>query len=343
MKQIILLVVLSMSLQLVGQEMNHKYYKHLVFRESPYAAIKGRITISKERACKENHYKLSYNQVYKLVLVEYLFRNKQISRRRAGIMDGFRNIHSKTEISYQDNLEIRKFYNSDGVRCNNMMNVYKEVYTYDNNGKKIGVKFYDKNNNPINNTWNISEYIWQPIHKYDVIEKRKNVKGDYVTMRPYYHFVTTLYRFTKDGLLQSMRHIDENSNLINDFNDEKGIAIDKAQYDADLNLISFKFYNANNIATVGSFLDCAGGEITYDKNGNCIQYATIGLDGTLMLSRDKAYDVYKFDDFGNAIEMSHYGLEHEPVEYRGYNKTKFIYDAENPSKNGKIKRFQLKK
>ena len=35
-------------------------------------------------------------------------------------------------------------------------------------------------------------------------------------------------------------------------------------------------------------------------------------------------------------------INNEPVEYRGYSKTKFIYDANDPSKNGKVIRIHLK-
>ncbi|WP_459209269.1 hypothetical protein [Aquimarina rhabdastrellae] len=342
MKRIITLMLFCISIQLIAQKQNSKYYKHLVFRESPYAEIKGRIPITQERAVKENHYKLTYNQDNRLVMVAYLYGGKQISRRRAGMMDGFRNIHSKTVISYEKNTETRVFYDKKGNRCTNMMNVYKEVYTYDVNGRKIGAKFYDENNDPIDNTWNIHEYIWQAVNQTDVIEKRKDTRGNYVPMRPYYHFMTTLYKYSDKGILQSMNHIDKDGTLINDFNDKNGIAIDKATYDKDLNLTGFQFYNAKKEATVGSFLACAGGSISYDENGNCIRYTTVGLDKKPMLSRGKAYDKYTFDTYGNVIEIGHYGIEDEPVEFRGYTKMKFIYDAQDPTKSSKIKRFSFK-
>jgi len=336
MKRILLLFLILVTMQVAGQNQYTKYYKHLVFRETPYAQVRGRIEISRERTKNENHYKFTFNDKNKPILIEYLYGDKQISRKRAGIMDGFRNIYSKTVMSYQENLEIRTFYDTKGMQCKNGMNVFKEVYEYNNEGKRIGVKFYDRDNKLTNNTWNIAEYIWKPVGKYNMIEKRKNVKGEYVNMRPYYHFMTTLYKYTKDGMLISMNHIDESHNLINDFDNEYGISMDKAEYDNNLNLIGFKFYNTKKEHTIGSFLKSAGGKIEYDTNGNCINYATINLDGRLMISRGKAYDVYKFDTFGNNIEVAHYGLNQQPVEFRGYSKINFIYDTKNPSKKRKV-------
>ncbi|WP_299887088.1 hypothetical protein [uncultured Lacinutrix sp.] len=342
MKQSIILLALVLTINLSAQDNSYKYYKHLVFRETPYSLIKGRIEIPKERTEKENHYKLTYDSSNNLILIEYLFGDKQINRRRAGIMDGFRNIYSKTAIKYVGNLEIRTFYNSKGVQCNNTMNVYKEVYEYNKEGEKIGVKFYDKTGDLTNNTWNIAEYTWKKTNDFDIIEKRKDKRGNYVSMRPYYYFMTTLYKYTEKGILISMNNIDENGNLINDFDDLTGIALDKAEYDENFNLIGFRFYNANQEPVIGSFLESAGGKIEYDENGNCIKYATININGDLMLSRGKAYDRYKFDVFGNNIEFAHYGINNKLVEYRGYTKTKFIYDSNKPFKKGKVKRSHLK-
>lgn len=342
MKNTFILSFILLTINLTAQNFESKYFKHLVFRETPYSQVKGKIPITKERTKNENHYKLTYDDQNRLCLIEYRYGNNQIHRRRAGIMDGFRNIHSNTVIKYHENFETRTFYNLEGEQCNNGMNIYKEVYEYNSQGKRIGVKFYDKNDELTNNTWRIAEYIWEQINEFDMIERRKNKMGDYVTMRPYYHFMTTLYKYTKEGLLISMNHIDENFNLINDYDDKTGIAIDKAQYDQNHNLIGFKFYNANNKPVIGSFLESAGGKIEYDSDGNCIKYSTINLNGELMLSREKAFDRYKFDSYGNNIEVGYYGVNNESVEFRGYTKFKYIYDSINPSKNRKIKRLHLK-
>jgi hypothetical protein len=342
MKHLFFILAIVSTLNSTAQNLNHKYYKHLVFRETPYSPTKGRQPITEVNAKTENHYQLTYDESNRLVLIKYGFGDKQISRTRAGILDGFRNVYSKTIITYKDNTETWTFYDAKGIQRNNMMNTYKEVYQLNAQGKRIGLKHYDKEGNLTNNNWNIAEYSWQHKNDYDVIEQRKNAVGDYVTMRPYYHFMTTLYKYSKDELLISMNHVDENNNSINDYNDKTGIAIDQATYDNDLNLIGFKFYNADNEATIGSFLESAGGKIEYDDNGNCIKYSTINLNDAAMLSRGKAYDIYTFDDYGNNIEVSYYGLNNELIEYRGYSKIKNIYDSEDPSKYVSTKRFRIK-
>jgi hypothetical protein len=329
---IILLIIISYPTQAQKEE----YFKHLVFRETPYSFTKGRIPISVERSTTENHYKLSYNSNNQLVLIEYRFRNVLINRKRAGIMDGFRNIATKTKIEHRDDKEIRTFYDVNDIQCTNPMNVYKEVYGYNKNGERTSVKFYDKNDQLINNSWQIAEYSWTIKNDNSIIEKRKNTDGVCVTLRPYYKFMTTLYKYTNDGILISMNHIDEGNKLIED---ESGVAINKAEYDADLNLVSFKFYNSKNEPVIGSFLKSGGGKIDYDVNGNCIKYSTVNLENNLMMSRNKAFDLYQFDAAGNLVEISSYDIDSVLLKIRNSVKTKFIYDNNKPFKHIKTEYY----
>jgi hypothetical protein len=332
----ILFIIISYTAQAQNQSLQIAYFKHLVFRETPYAATKGRIPISEERSKNENHYKLSYNTSNQLVLIEYKFGGVLVNRRRAGNMDGFRNIATKTKIQYLGDNEIRTFYDVNNIQCSNPMNVYKEVYNYNKKGEKIGAKFYDKNDKLTNNSWNIAEYLWSSTTDNGIVEKRKNTDSVFVTMRPYYKFMTTLYKYTNDGILISMNHIDDDHNLIDD---ESGVAIDKAEYDTNLNLIGFKFYNTKNEPVIGSFLKSAGGKIEYDEHGNCVKYATINLDDKLMISRKKAYDVYQFDTAGNVVEISSYDTSDEVVKLRNVLKRKFIYNSKKPFKHLKTEYY----
>ena len=64
----------------------------------------------------------------------------------------------------------------------------EEIEKNNKKGKRIGLKFYNKNDEPINNSWNIFEYTWKHVNNNSVLETRKDVNGVNVTMRPYYKF-----------------------------------------------------------------------------------------------------------------------------------------------------------
>lgn len=312
-----------------SQAQTQKYYKHLIFRETPYSKTEGRIPLTEKETKNVNHFKLSYNTANKLILVEYKYKQNLINLNRSGILDGKRALAPKTEIKYIKNEEIRLFFDVDNKPITNGMGVFKEVYYYNKKEKRVGLKFYNKNDKPINNNWNVFEYTWKHINNNSVLEKRKNVSGENVPMRPYYKFYNVLYKFDDNGLLLSMNNVNEKLNLLND---ETGIATDQAIYDEGNNLIQFKFFNDKNIRVVGSFLGTAGGFATYDDNGNCLKYATVGLDGNYKIDKrsNNAYSRYKFDSIGNLIERSNYDTNSKILNRRGVTRVKYIYNKDNP-------------
>ena len=324
-----LLTLVFLSCSLFTEAQTAKYFKHLVFRETPYSKTEGRIQLTEDESKNTNHFRLSYDTSNRLILIEYLYKNNLIKLNRSGLLDGKRALASKTKIDYTKNTETRLFFDVDNKPTTNGMGVFKEVYLYNKKGKRIGLKFYNKNDEPINNSWNIFEYTWKHINNNSVLETRKDLNGENVTMRPYYKFHNVLYKFNDKGLLLSMNNVDKRLELIND---ETGIAIDKATYDEENNLVSFKFLNAENKPVLGSFLGTAGGFATYDNNGNCLKYATVNLDGNFMISKrsNDAYSKYKFDSIGNLVERSSYGIDNKIQMRRGVTSVKYIYDKDNP-------------
>ncbi len=329
MKFILIIFSLLLSSQFT-QAQTQKYYKHLIFRETPYSKTKGRIPLNQEEVKNENYFNLSYDSSNRLIQIEYLYQNKLIELNRSGVLDGKRALSSKTQIQYYNNKEIRSFFDTNNKPTTNGMGVFKEVYFYNNKGKRTSVKFYDKDDNPINNSWGIFEYEWDFVGKNDVLEKRKNIKGDYVPMRPYYKFYNVLYKFDDNEILISMNNVDEELNLIND---ETGIAVDKATFDENNNLINFRFFNKENKPAIGSFFGTAGGFATYDDKGNCLKYATIGLDGNFMVDKrnSTAYSKYKFDRFGNLIFRANYDINNKVLKRKEVANVQYIYDESNPT------------
>jgi len=194
------------------------------------------------------------------------------------MMDGSQEIAPIIDIHYDGNLEIRHFFDEEGSASANPMKVFKALYEFNDKRELKGLKYYDKDNNPMNNAYGISEYIWKNLDNNKVLEKRKNVLGEYVAIRPYYKLMNVIFEYNSNGMLAAMKNVDDNGQLIEE---ETGIASDKQVYDDQFQLTSFKFYNAKQENIIGSFLDSAGGEIIYDEKGNTIKYITTDLEGKL--------------------------------------------------------------
>jgi len=275
----------------------------------------------------------TYNQNDQLIKLEYKYGEKAISTSRAGMMDGSMDVAPITDIKYDENFEIRHFFDKEGKPSTNNMNVYKVVYEYNDIGERVSLKYYDKDNKPIDNSWGICEYIWEKNGDYKVLEKRKNISGEYTSIRPYYKFMTVIYEYHPNGTLASMKNVDDTGKLIVE---ETGIAVDEPVYDEKLQLVSFKFYDANGKNVIGSFLGSASGEFIYDDKGNDIEFVKTDLEGNPILgSENSALTKQKYDEFGNLTEQSFFdeqgmpATEINPSTKKEFTKVEFIYDKEN--------------
>jgi len=297
--------------------------------------LQGRNPLTEAIVEKENHYKLTYNQDNQLAKLEYKFGKKSIEPRRAGMMDGSQEIASITDIHYEGNLEIRQFFDEDGNESTNPMKVFKAVYEYNDKRERIGLKYYDKEGQLTNNAYGIAEYIWEKIEDNKVLEKRKNVSGEYVPMRPYYKLMNVIFEYDSNRMLTSMKNVDNAGQLIEE---ETGVAFDEPVYDDKFQLTSFKFYNVKGENIIGSFLDSAGGEILYDDKGNTIKYMTTNLEGKPHSgSKNWAVNQSKFDEFGNLTEQAFFdeagnpATEIHPSVDKPFTKVEYVYNKENPT------------
>lgn len=311
----------------------HNYYKHLIFRETAYAATQGRNPISETMAMSENHFKLTYDNADRLVKIEYRIGEQLIETNRVGSMDATRDITSSTQIEYSGNFEIRHFFDETGKQRTNPMGVYKAVYEYNDLGERIGLKHFDKTDKPTNDVSGIFEYIWKDVNEGSVLEQRKNTSGEFVPIRPDYHFMNVLYTYNKNGILTLMQNINSSGDLVEE---KTGIAIDRPVYDEHFQLTAFKFYDKKEKNAMGSFLSSAGGEITYDAKGNVTKYMTIDLEGKPTPTPfNWAIIESDFDKYGNLIEVRHYNKEGVPVQIsspnleKDFTKVQFIYDENN--------------
>ncbi len=82
-----LLTIVFLSCSLLTEAQTIKYFKHLVFRETPYSKTEGRITLSEDESKNINHFKLSYDTSNRLILIEYLYKDNLIKLNRSGLLD----------------------------------------------------------------------------------------------------------------------------------------------------------------------------------------------------------------------------------------------------------------
>ena len=310
-KYIILLMTFFLSLNLLAQD---KYYRHLVFRESPVSEHRGIYPISEKEREKTAHYKFSYDEKGNVVEISHRIGDKLIAEN--GNWDSFTWWAPKIAIKYTESEEIVSFFDRFDQPTNAFGKVAKAIYTLDDKGRRIGLKFQDLNGDLTENHWNVHRYEWSYPESGVIIEKRYDLKNEPAFLRPNLTFETVKLVYGDDDLLDFMYHIDQNGHLKNN---TMGAAIDRIVYDHNDNFIRWMVFDADTQLVEGNAPQLALGEHLYDEFGN-----KIGLRGYDVKMNIKAFpsgfawESRKYDSFGNLISEKYTDIEGKRIVHRVY-------------------------
>lgn len=296
-----------LALEAKVKQLKKSYFRHLVFEESLYSFHKGIHPISENEAAKTVHYRFDYDGKGRVVEISRRLGDKLVADN--GNWDSFTWWASKVSIEYLANEEIHTFYNHFDEVDSGYWNVEKAVFQLDSEGKKVALKFTNERGNEVENHWNVHRYSWEHVGEGTVIERRYNLEGEAVGMRPRLPFYTVKLIYGDDKYLDFMHHIDESGKLQNN---TLGAAIDRIVYDQHGNFIRWMVYDEHQQLVEGNTPQLALGEHLYDKFGN-----KVGLRGYDVQMNLKAFPSgmaevkLKYDHFGNLIEEAFYKLNKE--------------------------------
>lgn len=236
------------------------YYLHLKLNHmSPYFDYIGHYPITALEAKKVNHYCFTY------------YKNKLVSIQEKGT-DYCWAIHpllfmgaEKVCYTYYPGKRIARYFNAQGEPSPNYKGVYVEETTFNKKGQKVSLKYYDYKGKPMQGVWNVAEYDWGYRDSL-VIEHRKNVKGDFVDVSPYFPFRVSGFRI--DPVKHTIAHynLDKDYNIVNS---SQGIACYKDQENAQGDQLNWKYYDSKG--TLISPYGYSEGENIFDHNGYVVK------------------------------------------------------------------------
>ena len=276
---IILLTILSclISHEIMAAD---KHYRHIMFRESPYASYRGIHPINEQTSQEVQHYEFSYDKQGRISRVSQKFGDQLIVDH--GTWDSFIWFAPEVRINYQGNNETHTYFNVNGEQIAAHGNVWRAVYSLDEAGERTALRFYDNEGQPSESEWNIHRYEWRRSADGHIFEKRFNLKDEQEKLRPVLAFHEVKLEYDQDGKLMFMRNYGLDHKLTNN---ESGAAVDRITYDLAGNFIRWQVYDKNNNAVEGNEPMVHLGEHLYDAYGN-----KIGMRG--------------FDRSGNQIPFS---------------------------------------
>jgi len=283
-----------------GEVVITKCYSGMMFRETPYANMRGTRELNKEDLEHIPHFKLDYDSQGRLIGLKYMLNGKLKPFANRFVRAPF------IKINYLENKEVRTFYNELGHRTLVSGDVYKVIISYDDNGRKIGLKFYGINNEPIENDFAIASYQWQTNLDGTVIEKRYDIEGKLQRNRPGFGYYITKFHYNHRGFLCKMVNLGHSGVIPT--TDEAGVVSTKINYDNHGRFTQWLNLDKND-QPIRGMSNIA--EIKYIPSPYSGEQVATFIDQNLKPQTTNwgAHKVkYDFDSFGNEISRVFIGI-----------------------------------
>ncbi|MBN2348534.1 MAG: hypothetical protein JXJ22_06850 [Bacteroidales bacterium] len=316
-----------------------QHYRHLLFTETPWDSIKGAYKLTLEEAKTINNYKFSYDEDQRLIQVEFC--------RGDSLLDGSRLGAAKVAISYEDGKEIRHYFNKNNEPQTVNGDVFKAVYDLDETGFRTGLKFYGKDDQPVENRNNIGYYTWSKTPLGMIKENRYTLAGEETVLNPFCPFYELRFSYNEKGIVTRMANYEKD--MLYDCTAENCGNIGVSYFDFTINdeggLLGFSVHSTtgqlsnlywgwarftqsldeNGYVTERVNYDqddeLLGGkmvpivEYSYDESGSLVEEKNLDASRQLMNNNDGiAIRKYKYDEYGNRIETV--SLDKDMVEVK---------------------------
>ncbi|MBD8524253.1 hypothetical protein [Pseudomarimonas arenosa] len=274
-------------------------YRHLVFRESPYAPIRGIHPLTKHAAQQAAHYRFVYDDQGRLTEVSHRLGDRIIGHN--GNWDNFIWFAPKVRIEYSANQEIHHYYSIDDTPAAAHGKVLKAAYQLGAGGQRTALQFFDAEGQPVESEWGIQRYQWQSDSQGRIIEQRFNLANEQVRIRPEFEFFEVRLTYDRDGLLSFMHHYGKDGQPTNN---SSGAGIDRIVYDLNGNFVRWQVYDKDGNAVEGNEPMVHQGEDLYDGLGNKIGLRGFDRHGKRIAFSDGSYEIRTvYDRFGNQSEF----------------------------------------
>ncbi|MBD1583397.1 hypothetical protein [Pseudoalteromonas sp. S16_S37] len=318
MFRIIFWLFLTLSANVWSQPYRTEYYADFHFWESPYQPFIGTTPLSKEDAQKRIHIQAGYDRYNRLVEIK-----TKLGKHYKNIPSLY--VHAvHTQITYQDSFEIHRFFDSFGNQVTVWGDVWEQRYQKDGKGRYLSLKFFNKDNEAIENSWGVAAYHWSHPGDGSVVETRVNQSGELKPHRPGFEFERIRLLFDGRGNLRLMQNLDEQHNLLAS---ASGAAQYRYFYNARQGFERWEVLDKQGKAALGP-TGTAGEQYTFDKN-NWTQIAFFGVNGQPAIHDSGAVHWHaQYDQYGNLTERWFTDAQGQPINGKyGFHKRVSVWDT----------------
>lgn len=274
---------------------NVQHFRGLLFSETTWDPIKGTNKLSAEEAKTITNYTFTYDDEQRLVKVEYGRGETLLDKSRLGA--------AQVVITYEDNKEIRHYFNSADSAITVAGDVFKSVYEYNAEGFKTGLKFYGIDGEQVENRNKIAYYIWSKTPMGLIKENRFNLAGEEVVLNEFCPFYELRFTYDENGYVTRMANYAEDA--LYDCTAENcgniGVSYFLFKNDENGGLLEFSVHS-----TTGQLSNLYWGWAkfvqTLDENGYVTERVWYDQDDELRSGKNVPINQYTYDEFGSVIE-----------------------------------------
>ncbi len=325
-----------------GAQGNVKYYRSLLFSETPWDLERGSHELTPAEAKNINNYKFTFNENGRIVSVEY--------NRNDSLLDYSSMGAAKVTYTYLGNLQVKHFFNEKNEPIKNGgASVFE--YTLDDAGMRVAMRFLDENGQPVENRNKIYNYVWTKLPDGMIRELRYNLAGDSTVMNPFCPFYELRFTYDANGFVTRMANYDNDTlyNCTAENCGDIGVSYFQFENNSSGDVLTFSVHNtveqlsnlywgwakrvnvydANGYVTETSMFDMddeyLGGkgvpitQTVYDEHGAPVKRISMDKDRNVINDPNSgvATTEFKYDKSGRRIETLRFDKDGNPVENKG--------------------------
>lgn len=289
-------------------------YRHIMFRESPYAPYQGIHALIPELSGEVAHYDFDHDEQGRVIQITHQIGDVVIANN--GNWDSFIWFAPQVRIRYEDGAEIHTYFDADGEQMHAHGRVWEARYTLNDTGERIALAFFDADGAPSESEWNVHRYDWRPSDDGHIFERRYNLAGEMQPLRPVFHFYEVKLEYDHQGRVAFLRNYGTDHTPTNN---DSGAGIDRITYDLAGNFIRWQVYDRDGNPVEGNRPMVHLGEHLYDAHGNKIGMRGFDRYGNeIPFSWGELYSRNDYDERGFRVGIRSFDTEHQQTQHIRY-------------------------
>ncbi len=298
-----------------------EYYRNLQFSETPFDIEKGTHKLTPEEAKNINSYKFTYDDLGRLVSVEFV---------RGDVLLGYSDMGSASKVTYTytDGMQMKHFFDSKNQPVE-YQGVYAFQYSLDQTGMRRGLMYLDKDGKMIENRNKVHSFVWTKLPDGMIKENRYNLAGTEVIMNEFCPFFELRFTYNEKGYATRMANYQGDSlyNCTAENCGDIGVSYFAFEPNENGDLTSFSVHNV-----VGQLSNLYWGWAKrinkVDEYGNVIETAVFDQDDEYLGGKNVPVTQYEYDEHGAVVKVKNMDKDRNLINdpNNGIAITEYVYD-----------------